>query len=373
MNLNKLNSHLKYNYSPKFPGIEELTGSLKIITSFSHANPNLHINEINSNAVLLKIRRRNRLENRNILNIMYDNAIPSNDTPKGHRIQYGVINPRIMSPEVPYSFQKTLHYDYSKILKNNQNTLFSLPDKNQKIFKQRITEVHSILNKQINKTSDSPVDSIRNIRKSFFNLLNIKPVPETAFSTYPTKLLSKILLKLARNGYPFWELPVPEEFSKYKKKTFLVEGINKKGCRVPVTYKNNQFEFPYSDAKKIKIDKNNIFKKIARRKVIPTMPLIILGLAVAPRIIHIGGKSWPKYAAPIAGRLIKWLNMDINPSNIIKSTQTFNSPYVYRKSQRFYGFPLIYSSFGAEFLNQNLNKSENIKIQLQKEVISGQT
>lgn len=360
--------HSNKKIKVKFPEVREVFKNIKIITSFSHANINLPIDEINGNDFLNKLTEKLNLEKDEILNILYDNAIPFHDNPKGCRIQYGVVNPKFMKSKVPYAFQKEMKYNEQDILKNNQNVLYSIPDENQKIFQKRIETVNKIFSKEVNNQKLNIPDRITNIRKKFFELIDITQIHEVPFSKKPTGLVVKVLEILAKRGYPFWTINIPEKFRKYKSITCFMEGINEEGYRVPVKCENNHFKFQYNKFNKKIIHKYDIFNALKNRVIIPTMPFVILTLMVAPQIIHIGGGVWLNYCVEIAETIKKWLKIDIDITNYALSTGGLFSPYVYKKSQYYYGFPLIYSTFGKRILQDNINNSEILKVELQRRV-----
>ncbi len=352
----------------KFPEIRGLFHNIKIISSFSHSNINLPIDEIYGNLLLIKLREKANLKNSNFLNILYDNSIPEKDSPKGFKIEYGSTSPVVLSPGIPYSYQKMITYDEKTLFKNNNNILHSIPDENQRTFQKRIDRINKTIKEALQKNGLNTVEKITAIRKEFFSLLKIDPIKENPFSKLPTALCARTLELLYQKGYPFWDITLPENYSKYKKQTYLIEGIDCNNLRTPVRFEKDYFIFKYSDTETKRINKNNIFSSLLKRETIPTMPLVIMCLMVAPQIIHIGGAFWPKYAKPIAYKLIKWLGVKSDVDDLLKSTKGLKPISIYKKSRFFYGFPLIYSVFGRKKILEHLDSLKPEEVELQRRV-----
>jgi hypothetical protein len=61
-------------------------------------------------------------------------------------------------------------------------------------------------------------------------------IPEVAYSRALQPKTADVLEILYKEGFPFWEMPVPEE--KYLKDTFLIEGIDAQKRRRHVRFED---------------------------------------------------------------------------------------------------------------------------------------
>ncbi len=350
-----------------FPEIRELFGDIKLIASFSHSNPNLPVNEVYGNFFLDRLIEEAGIEPSSVMNIAYDNPLPSSDSPRGDRIQYSAVNPVIMEPDIPYSFQKDAVYQEGSVFKGGINILHSIPDENRGAFSERIDRVHKILKSSLSPGGGGPSGKILQARREFLALTGIGKTREVPFSGPPTELCTGVLEKLCLKGYPFWEMELPREYEKYRSNTFFVEGIDRTGRRNPVKIRNGFFEFKDIDGVR-KIHRDDIFSALRSREVIPTMPLVVLGLSAGPGIPHLGGRVWPVYGRPIAGRLIKWLGLGVTSEDIIKTTGGLKSLGVYKKERSYYGFPLVYATFGRKEIRNRITSPSGKREELQRRV-----
>ena len=347
----------------EFPQIRNLFNA-ELICTFSHLTPNLPFDEIYSNFVLLRIIERAGLRRESVLNLAYDNYIPENDTPKAYTIQYGIVSPKIMKPDVIPSLQGRLFYERDALFKDGQNRVKSAPEQNIEAFRKRFDQLDEIYQKYAGE--GHVIERLLAIRRDFFKLTGLDVIPEQSCSQYLRTLSADVLEILYQEGFAFWEMPVPED--KYTKQTFLVEGIDAHKKRRPVHFEDEAFVFDYDTAKEKRIPKEKIFEAIRTMEVIPTMPLVILTLVTAPQIPHLGGGVWKKYAPRHVDAQAEWLGIKERSDTLILGTGGKILLKAYRHNEEFIGFPVIYMTYGKEIIKKALEEGLQLRVEFKRVV-----
>ena len=347
----------------RFPELRELYGKTELISTFSHLNINLPIDEVYGNYVLKQIADGLGLAHDRILNVAYDNIHPGNDAPKGHKVQYVIINPDVLEAKQVVHLQEALNYDPESVVKNGQNRIKSVPEQNIDSFRHRFDQIDEILQKH--SGSGNVADRILAVRNDYLELLSCDFVPERAFSQSITSQMADVLEWLFNNGYPFWEMPVPEHQDRYLEHTFLVEGLDSNGHRQPASFVDQHFVFSCDGAEK-RIPQDKIFDALRNLEVIPTMPLVILTTATAPQLPHLGGGVWKGYASVHLDAQAEWLNIDERSDTLILSTEGHKPLTTYRQNQEFTGFPAIYLTYGPDMICNALDESSIHRVEFKR-------
>lgn len=294
----------------KFSEIEDVFGPVSVITSFSHLNPNLPIDEVNGNLVVAEMMEKADLDKGAIMNIAYDNAVAEKDKPPGCKLQFGPVNPDVLLSNLPYSTQREIlevPFDqiYSRIL-----PAFGRDSK--KTAESRMESLISLLKRDLSCRSSDAVPSLIGLRRDLLHLIspNTGFVPENYFSGAMTEKTIRVLEALDSYGFPFWDMPLGKEWEKVKGDiTYLLRGINKKGEICPVRFDGKLFSFSYSKEEVKEVSKDDVYYSLHHGELIPTVPVIVLGLVTAPGIVHIGGAQWRKYAPSLIESQAKWLGI----------------------------------------------------------------
>lgn len=347
----------------KFPQIRRLFNA-ELICTFSHLTPNLPFDEIYSNFMLLKIIERAGLRRESVWNLAYDNYIPENDTPKAYTIQYGIVSPKILEPDIIPSLQNKLRYERDVLFKDGQNRVKSAPEQNIEKFRERFDQLDEIFQRHAGE--GNVVERLLAIRREFFELIGLDVIPEQPCSKYLRTLAVDVLEILYKNGFPFWEMPVPED--KYSKQTFLVEGIDAHRKRKPVRLKEGAFVFDYDAGKEKRIPKEEIFEALRAMEVIPTMPLVILTLVTAPQMSHLGGGVWKQYAPKHVEAQAQWLGIPERSDTLILATRGKTLLKAYRHNEEFIGFPVIYMTYGKEMIRRALEEGLQLRVEFKRVV-----
>lgn len=350
----------------KFPDIRGVYPNIQLICTFSHLNPNLPIDEVYGNYVLRKIAERARLHDDKILNVAYDNLHPGHDAPKGHRVQYVIVNPEILDPERIIHLQEELRYDPNAVVKDGQNRIKSAPEQNIEAFRRRYDELDAIFQKYSGK--GDVAQRIVRIRQECFQLIGLDIVPERAFSEALTGPIADVLEMLYHKGYPFWEMPVPAHRDRYIEHTFLVEGVDARGSRRPARFEGDAFVFDYDHQTEKRIPAEEIFDALRTFEVVPTMPLVILATATAPQMPHLGGAVWKDYAPVHVDAQAEWLGIDERSDTLILSTEGYKPLIVYRHNQEFTGFPAIYLTYGREMIRRAFEEGLQLRVEFKRVV-----
>lgn len=348
-----------------FPEIREIFGPTRLISTFAHLTPNLPFDEVFSNYVLLQMTQRAGLHWAHVTNCAYDNYIPRKDTPKAFTVQFGIANPKIMEPDIIPSVQDRLNYDRSILFKDGQNRVRSAPEQKLEEFRARFDEVDSVYQKYSGEGNAS--EKILGIRREFFELIGYDFIPEVAYSLTLQPKTADVLEALYKKGFPFWEMPVPEE--KYWKDTFLVEGLDANKRRQHVRFENGEFVFPYDKNGDKSIPKEKIFDALRKLEVIPTMPLVILSLVTAPQIPHLGGSAWKQYAPVHTDVQAEWLGIPERSDTLILGTGGYKLLSTFRRNEEFIGFPTVYLTYGREIIRCALQDGWVMHIEFKRRVL----
>ncbi len=351
--------------SRRFPHIYALYNHTELISTFSHLTPNLPFDEVFGNYVLPKIADKAGLRRDSVINCAYDNYIPRTDTPKAYTVQFGIVNPKVLDPEIIPSLQDGFFYDPSVLVKDGQNRIKSAPEENLEAFRERFDHIEAILRKHSGPGDVS--EKLLKIRQEFLALLGIDVIPEVAYSRVLQPKTADVLEALYREGFPFWEMPVPEE--KYIKDTFLIEGIDEKKKRRHVRFEGGHFVFEYAPTIEKRIRAEEIFDAMRRLEVIPTMPLVILATTTAPQIPHLGGGVWKSYAPKHVDAQAEWLGIPERSETLILSTGGHVLLKTFRRNEEFIGFPTIYLTYGPGRIREALENGYIRRVEFKRHVL----
>lgn len=353
------------NRTRRFPQIYALCGGTELISTFSHLTPNLPFDEVFGNYLLPKIVDTAGLARTQVINCAYDNYIPRTDTPKAYTVQFGIVNPPILHPEIIPSLQEGLFYERTVLIKDGQNRVKSAPEENLEAFRARFDQLEAILERHSGPGDVS--ERLLKIRREFLMLLGIDFIPEVAYSRALQRKTADILEMLYRHKFPFWEMPVPEE--KYLRDTFLVEGIDAHKKRRQVRFENSHFVFQFSEHQEKRIPAEGIFEAMRRFEVIPTMPLVILTTTTAPQIPHLGGGVWKNYAPKHVDAQAQWLGIAERSDTLILSTGGHVLLKTFRRNEEFIGFPTVYLTYGPERIREALEKGFIMRVEFKRRVL----
>ena len=351
--------------SRRFPHIYALYDNTELISTFSHLTPNLPFDEVFGNYVLPKIAEEAGIPRTHVINCAYDNYIPRTDTPKAYTVQFGIVNPKVLDPEIIPSLQEGFFYDPTELIKDGQNRVKSAPEENLEVFRARFDQLEAILEKYSGPGNTS--EKLLSIRHEFLALLDIEFIPEVAYSRALQAKAADVLEALYREGFPFWEMPVPEE--KYVKDTFLIEGIDAQKKRRHVRFEENQFVFEYAPKQEKRIRAEDVFDAIRRFEVIPTMPLVILTTTTAPQIPHLGGRVWKEYAPKHVDAQAEWLGVPERSETLILSTGGHVLLKTFRRNEEFIGFPTIYLTYGPGRIREALENGYIRRVEFKRHVL----
>jgi hypothetical protein len=351
--------------SRRFPQIYELYGTTELISTFSHLTPNLPFDEVFGNFLLPKIADAAGIPRDRVINCAYDNYIPRTDTPKAHTIQFGIVNPKVLHPEIIPSLQEGFFYDPNELVKDGQNRIKSAPEENLEVFRARFDQLEAILKKYSGPGDTS--EKLLKIRQEFLALVGIDFIPEVAYSRALQPKTADVLEILYKEGFPFWEMPVPEE--KYLKDTFLIEGIDAQKRRRHVRFEDGHFVFEYTPQREKRIPAEKIFDALRNFEVIPTMPLVILTTTTAPQIPHLGGRVWKNYAPKHVDAQSEWLGIPERSDTLILSTGGHVLLKTFRRNEEFIGFPTIYLTYGPGRIREALENGYFRRVEFKRHVL----
>ncbi len=351
--------------SRRFPQIYKLYDNAELISTFSHLTPNLPFDEVFGNFLLPKIADAAGIPRDRVINCAYDNYIPRTDTPKAHTVQLGIVNPKVLHPEIIPSLQEGFFYDPKELIKDGQNRIKSAPEENLEVFRARFDQIEAILENYSGPGDTS--EKLLKIRHEFLALLGIDFIPEVAYSRALQPKTADILEILYKEGFPFWEMPVPEE--KYLKDTFLIEGIDAQKRRRHVRFEDGQFVFEYAPQREKRIPAEKIFDALRNFEVIPTMPLVILTTTTAPQIPHLGGGVWKNYAPKHVDAQAEWLGIPERSDTLILSTGGHVLLKTFRRNEEFIGFPTIYLTYGPGRIREALENGYFRRVEFKRHVL----
>ncbi len=349
----------------RFPHIYRLYDSTELISTFSHLTPNLPFDEVFGNFLLPKIADAAGIPRDRVINCAYDNYIPRTDTPKAYTVQFGIVNPKVLHPEIIPSLQDGFFYDPNELIKDGQNRVKSAPEENLEVFRARFDQLEAILERYSGPGDVS--EKLLKIRQEFLGLLGIEIIPEVAFSRTVQPKIADVLESLYREGFPFWEMPVPEE--KYIKDTFLIEGIDAQRRRRHVRFESGQFVFEYAPQQEKRLRPEEVFDALRRCEVVPTMPLVILATTTAPQIPHLGGGVWKHYAPKHVDAQAEWLGIPERSDTLILSTGGHVLLKTFRRNEEFIGFPTVYLTYGPGRIREALENGYIRRVEFKRRVL----
>jgi hypothetical protein len=192
-------------------------------------------------------------------------------------------------------------------------------------------------------------------------------IPEVAYSRALQPKTADVLEILYKEGFPFWEMPVPEE--KYLKDTFLIEGIDAQKRRRHVRFEDGHFVFEYTPQREKRIPAEKIFDALRNFEVIPTMPLVILTTTTAPQIPHLGGRVWKNYAPKHVDAQSEWLGIPERSDTLILSTGGHVLLKTFRRNEEFIGFPTIYLTYGPGRIREALENGYFRRVEFKRHVL----
>jgi len=351
----------------RYPQARAIFQGVELISTFSHLNVNLPIDEVYGNYVLKQMAKRVGLADEQIRNVAYDNIHPGHDAPKGYRVQYVIVNPHILDPERVIHLQERLDYDPNAVIKDGQNRIKSAPEQKIEEFRRRYDEIDAIYRKH--SGTGRVAERIIAIRRDFLALTGIEVVPERPFSQSLTRPLADVLEFLYHENLPFWEMPVPAHRDRYVEYTYLVEGVDARGSRQPARFESGQFIFRHDEKGEKRIPAEKIFDALRNFEVVPTMPLVILATATAPQMPHLGGRVWKSYAPIHVDAQAQWLGIDERSDTLILSTEGYKPLVTYRQNQEFTGFPAVYMTYGKEMIQRALREGLQMRVEFKRTVL----
>lgn len=354
--------------SVRFPDIR---GHLKVelLSTFSHLTPNLPIDEVWGNFVLLRLSQALGLGSNQVLNVAYDNYIPRADTPKAFTLQFGIVSLKALDPHIIPSLQDAFVYDRDKFFSGDgQNRVKSAPEQNIPQFRQRFDQLDAVFTRHAGQ--GGVADRLLGLRHDLLSLLGYDFHREYAYSHHLQPCTADILEALERKGFPFWEMPVPESGRHYVEDTFLVEGINDQQRRVPVRFEGGAFHYDYSLHETRTLSPKQLYAALRNREVIPTMPLVILTLVTAPQMPHLGGRVWQDYAPAHVDVQAKWLGIAERHDTLIYTTGGHKPLTAFRNNEEFIGFPVLYLTYGPETFRKALEEGLELRVEFKRRVIA---
>ncbi len=302
---------------PKFPELREILQA-DLITSFSHMNPNLPLDEIVGNIILHGIAERLELDKRRIMNQAYDLSLPVNDRPHGHALSIGGFNIKFALPLVPYFMQNGNHLKEVRDahIKSALGRLFSNGNSID-------IEAFSPIIRAFLDTSkrEGAIPAIIRIRQSFFKRLDADHIPEIPTSSQLSRI-ADMLEALGKRGVNFWECPITDRISQqaHLRETKRQDGSAGRVLRFDGT------DFRVEGSNK-SISRLDIYKAMREKGVIPTIATLVFSLTVAPEIPHMGGIFWGRYAPELLKMQCRWLGIP-DPMGLFLTTNpdgTFGS------------------------------------------------
>lgn len=352
----------------RFPEIRDHLG-IEMLSTFSHLTPNLPIDEVWGNYVLLRLKEALNLPEDKVLNVAYDNYIPRSDTPKAYTLQFGIVSLKALDPMIIPNLQDEFLYPREKFFsEDGQNRVKSAPEQNIEIFRERFDHLDEIFSKYAGK--GDVAKRLLGLRNDLLDLLPYSFVQEYAYSEHLQPCTATILEMLAKKGFPFWEMPIPESGKHYVEDTFLIEGIDDRKRRRPVRFEHGQFIYDYSTTETRCIAQKDIYEAMRRKEVLPTMPLVILTLVTAPQMPHLGGRVWQDYAPAHVDVQAEWLGIDEKADTLIYSTAGGKPLSAFRHNDEFIGFPVLYLTYGPETFRKVLEEDLEMRVEFKREVVA---
>jgi len=360
--------HRGQNRTVRFPEIRDHLG-IEMLSTFSHLTPNLPIDEVWGNYILLRLKEELGLPNEKVLNVAYDNYIPRADTPKAYTLQFGIVSLKSLDPMVIPNLQDSFLYPQEKFFSpDGQNRVKSAPEQNIDIFRERFDQLDAVFSKHAGE--GDVANRLLGLRNDLLALLPFPFIQEYAYSEHLQPCTATILEMLEAEGFPFWEMPIPESGRHYIEETFLIEGIDERKRRRPVQFEDGKFSFDYSMTETRVIDQKDIYDAMRRKEVLPTMPLVILTLVTAPQMPHMGGRVWQDYAPAHVDVQAEWLGIEERADTLIYSTGGRKPLSAFRNNEEFIGFPVLYLTYGPENFRKALEEEQDMRVEFKREVIA---
>jgi len=351
----------------RFPNIRAHLG-IELLSTFSHLTPNLPIDEVWGNYVLLRLKEALDLPEDKILNVAYDNYIPRADTPKAYTLQFGIVSLKALHPLTIPNLQEAFVYDRDRFFSaDGQNRVKSAPEQNIEAFRQRFDQLDEVFLRHAGQ--GNVTGRLLGLREDLLKLLQYDFLKEYAYSRHLQPCTATILEMLEAEGFPFWEMPIPESGKHYVEDTFLVEGINDRLHRVPVRFEGGKFHYAYSDTQTRSLSSKELYEAMRQHEVLPTMPLVILTLVTAPQMPHLGGRVWQDYAPCHVDLQAKWLGIEERNDTLIYSTGGKKPLSAYRHNEEFIGFPVLYLTYGPKTFRKVLGHGLEMRVEFKRQVI----
>ncbi|HEY5596950.1 MAG TPA: hypothetical protein VIL47_06770 [Candidatus Bipolaricaulota bacterium] len=352
----------------RFPKVRARLGA-ELLSTFSHLTPNLPIDEVWGNYVLLRLQEALGLPRDKVLNLAYDNYIPRADTPKAFTLQFGIVSLKALDPLIIPNLQDRFAYDRDKFFSpDGQNRVKSAPEQNIPEFRQRFDQLDAIYARYAGE--GEVARRLLDLRRDLLGLLGYSFIPELAYSKHLQPCTADVLEMLEAEGFPFWELPVPDSGKHYVQDTFLIEGINARKQRVPVRYEGGTFRYAYGPGETRSLSAKQVYQAMRDHQVIPTMPLVILTLVTAPQMPHMGGRVWQDYAPCHVELQARWLGIEERADTLIYTTGGKQPLRAFRHNEEFIGFPVLYLTYGRETFGKALEEGVQMRVEFKRRVIA---
>lgn len=344
-----------FHATPRFPKLRDMFGDVRVITSFSHMDPDVPSWQLRGQRVLFEFAQglsdagfvtlrgdpsvdhgAVAFQSPQVINLAYDNGKPASlkggDQPGYHKIALGPF-PTVLNGNQPYSVQKLSKTIDFKHVRNVARADLEVgvsqatgSDDAVMTAQYRIEDVINlfrILQPKPNGERPAAVPAIRALRSNIFAHLGIQHLSESTFSEFSVTVADVLQTLDKVYGKPFYEMPLSDEFAKGGH----LKGIDSKGVRVPVDITmeigcgNTQHPvFSYRDSRTkevIVLKGDEIYDALRDRRVVPTVPVIILATVTAPQIAHMGGQHWFNYAPHEIYRQGEWLGLSGQEAGVL--------------------------------------------------------
>lgn len=352
----------------RFPNIRSHL-NIELLSTFSHLTPNLPIDELWGNHILLRLSEALGLPRDKVLNVAYDNYIPRADTPKAYTLQFGIVSLRALDPLVIPNLQNRFVYDREKFFsEDGQNRVKSAPEQNIAAFRDRFDQLDAIFSDHAGE--GDVVGRLLGLRHDLLGLVGFSFLEEYAYSRHLQPCTASILEMLEAEGFPFWEMPIPKCGRHYVEDTFLVEGIDERKQRVPVRFEKGLFHYDYNETETRALSSKEMYEAMRCHQVLPTMPLVILTLVSAPQMPHLGGRVWQDYAPCHVNLQAEWLGIEERSDTLILSTGGAKPLSAYRHNEEFIGFPILYLTYGPENIRKALAEGFQSRVEFKRQVLA---
>lgn len=306
-----------HDKKPKFPDIRKLVGA-DLITSFSHMNPNLPLDEIIGNVVLNEMAVNLGLRRERVFNNTYDMSLPADDRPSGYSLEIGNFRPKIILPMTPYFLQKGTRQKQVRMT-HAESAVAKMLGSSDGIG-DGANRLLGILDQFFSRLeAGEGIGSIPGLRQGFFDLLGVEHIPEVMTSSQLCKV-ADVLEALEAHGMPFWESPIPEGISKQRYLRAPKIGTERGNgfSYEQVSFNGGFFHIDGAEPQG-GIHKSRIYDAIRNAEVVPTTAVLVLALTVVPEIPHMGGIFWSQYSEELLNVQGRWLGIK-NPTELSLTT-----------------------------------------------------